>query len=84
MDLDGIDGAGDHLEPAAEVQLVVGQQFPERAIDDLPDSGQRGIGQGVCLVDIGETAVLHTENTTQHHRQSTPNPRPFQASPGHE
>ncbi len=84
MHLGGVDGAGDHLEPAAEVQLVLGQQFPERAIDDLPDSGQHRVGQGVCLVDIGETAVLHTENPTQSHRQSTPNRGSFRVLTDHE
>ena len=80
MDLGGVDGAGDHLEPATEVQLVVGQQFPKRAIDNVPESGQHRVGQGVCLVDVGEPAAGHIQNPTQPHRQSTPNQTPFQVA----
>src|ERR1700712_5053984 len=80
MDLGGVDGPGQHFQAAPEFELFVGEQFPECAVTNVADYGQRRFDERVRLGDIGETGAVHTKDTTQLHRQSNLPRPPFRGT----
>ncbi len=57
VDLRGVHGSGQHFQAATEFQLLVGQQFPERAVPNVPDRGERRFDERERLVAIGESGA---------------------------
>ena len=66
VDLRGVDRSGEHFQAAPEFQLLVGQQFPERAVPNVPDRGERRFDERVRIVDVSESGGVHTKYILRH------------------
>ena len=84
VDLRRVDGPGQHFQAASEFELLVGQQFPECAVPNVPDRGHRRFDERVRLVDVGESG----RGPYERHYSAPPTVdlenRVFPGRPGHE